>query len=85
MSRPLPLCAGCGGSLRGSKPRVTVSYRLPRSPIIGYHVACAIVDPLYSFLVISDADKGPFLLMLQHRHPDRVSFAKSRSKPCKTM
>ena len=47
MTRRLPLCAWCGGSL-ARRDYIIVTFRaLPRKPVVGYHPDCARTDPAW--------------------------------------
>lgn len=51
MSRPLPLCAWCGETLR-RRPKVTIEFtEVPGRPVIGWHIGCEVKDPCFKPLL----------------------------------
>lgn len=79
MSRKLPLCAWCGGSL-ASRGRITLDYGdLPESPMVGWHaydaLKCAQQDPCFracTEAVANGGDAPNALLVIGERGEGRV-------------
>ena len=79
MTKPLPKCAYCGGSLI-YKCRIVLHYgALPGAPDIGWHEECIKKDPHFNPLA-GNAEAPALLKIIDAKGPGRVVRNKKSAK-----
>lgn len=75
--KKIPLCASCGDSLDMRKKqdsRILIQWeKLKSKPMVGWHGACAELDPLFKAHTHGEDHPGKMITEIGGRGPGRVS------------
>ena len=72
MSKPLPDCAWCGGSLIKCNRTVTTWTKIKERPTVGWHIVCTELDPTFKAHVRGVSDPAGLLKSIRERGLGRI-------------